>query len=151
MSNHRAASVPVNDAQVSALRAFLLHDADAAAPLAHQLGEGGMPGYMRLAEAALSVAAGRRFAPRFSSADLVSFVASVRVSRIADGEEYDLDPVVAEEVLRRALGQNGKRELELELWLRTIIALLDAFADSELPNETDVDALLVEARKLADL
>src|SRR5487761_844881 len=97
--------MPVTDAQVAALRAFLVLDAEETAPLTYQLGEDGMPGYLNLAETALSIAAGRRFSPRYTSADLARYVASVRVSRIPDGDEYDFDPAVGETVLRCALGQ----------------------------------------------
>jgi hypothetical protein len=141
---------PVTDAQLTALRAFLVHDVDEVTPLAYQLGEEGMTGYVRLAEAALSVAARRWFAPRYTSADLVRFVASVRVSRLADGDGFDFDPAVGEDVLRYSLGQNATRALELESRLRAVIALLDAFAEIEVSGEADLDGLLAEARNLAD-
>ncbi len=66
----------VTDAQVAALRAFLLQEPDVAVHLAAGLGETGMPGYLHLAEAALSVA-GQRFSPQFTRADLVRYVALV--------------------------------------------------------------------------
>jgi hypothetical protein len=78
------------------------------------------------------------------------FVASVRVARIADGEEYDLDPVATEDVLRSVLGQQGAQVVSGESRLRTVMALLDALAESELSTEADVDGLLAEARELAD-
>ena len=83
----------VSDGQVAALRAFLIHDPDNTVPLTAQLGDEGIPGYQSLADAALSVAAGQRFTSRFTSADLVRYVASVRVSRMVDGDEYDFDHV----------------------------------------------------------
>jgi hypothetical protein len=137
-------------AQVTALRAFLVHDVDEMTPLAYQLGEAGMMGYVRLAEAALSVCARRRFAPRFTNADLVKFVAAVRIARLADGDEFDFDPAIGEQVLRYSLGQTVTQILELEPRLRAIIALLDALAESELSSEADLDALLGDARELAD-
>jgi hypothetical protein len=140
----------LTNAQVAALRAFLNHDADSITPLAYQLGEEGMQGYVRLAEAALSIAARRRFSPRFTSADLVQYVASTRVSRLADGDFYDFDPVVGEEVLRLSLGQHARRTLEAEPRLRAVLALLGALAESELTSESDVDDVLIEARELAD-
>jgi len=63
--------MPVSDAQVAALRAFLNHDPDTTVHLTARLGDDGIPGYWYLAEAALSIAAGRRFSPRFTRADLV--------------------------------------------------------------------------------
>ena len=140
----------ITDPQVAALRAFLVHDTDDIAALAYQLGEDGMMGYVRLAEAALSVAAKKRFAPQFTNADLVKYVASVRASRLADGDEFDFDPVVGEDVLRYSLGQNVTHPLELEPRLRAIIALLDGLAETELSSEADVDELLTDARRIAD-
>ena len=136
--------------QTAALRAFLVHDVDEMAPLANQLGEAGMTGYVRLAEAALSVTARKRFAPRFTNADLVRFVAAVRIARLTDGDEFDFDPVIGEYVLRYSLGQTVTQRLDLESRLRAIIALLDALAESELTDEADLDGLLAEARMLAD-
>jgi len=132
------------------LRAFLVHDVDETAPLTHQLGEAGMLGYVRLFEAALSVTARKRFAPRFTNADLVKFVAAVRVARLTDGGEFDFDPAIGEYVLRYSLGQTVTQRLDLESRLRAIIVLLDALAESELAGEPDLDGLLAEARMLAD-
>jgi hypothetical protein len=140
----------VTDAQVGALHAFLMHDPGATMDLTAQLGDAGVHGYLYLTHAALSVVAARRFSPRFTSADLVRYIASVRVSRIADGTEYDLDPVAAEKVLRYSLGSPGVSLPDFEARLRIIVALLEALAESELSGEAEVDALLVEARELAD-
>jgi hypothetical protein len=109
-----------------------------------------MFGYLRLVEAALSVLARRRFAPRYTSAELVRYVASVRVSRRADGDEYDFNPVAGEAVLRYSLGQSIQDVPDLDERLRAIIALLDALAETELSSEADVGDLLAEARELAD-
>jgi hypothetical protein len=98
----------------------------------------------------LSVAAVRRFSPRFTSADLVRYVASVRVSRIADGDEYDFDPVAGENVLRYSLGQTIPRTPDPAGRFRAVIALLGALVESELSGEEDVDDLLANARELAD-
>jgi hypothetical protein len=140
----------VTDAQVGALRAFLIHDPDATMQLTAQLGDTGMGGYLSLTQAALSVVAVRRFSPRFTSADLVRYIASVRVSRIAGGTEYDLDPVAAEKVLRYSLGSPDVSLPDFEARLRIVVALLEALAESELSSEVEVDALLVEAREMAD-
>jgi hypothetical protein len=141
--------VQITDAQVAALRAFLVHDNDATQLLTYQLGDDGMLGYQSLADAALSIAAERRFAPRFTSADIARYVASVRVSRIADGEAYDFDPTVAENVLRYSLGQQIPRTPDPNERFRAVIALLDALAETELSSEADLDELLAEARQLA--
>ena len=140
---------PVTDEQVAALRAFLMRDARTMMALTAALGDEGMAGYQRLADAALSVAAVRRFAPRFTSSDIVQYVASVRTSRIADGIEYDFDPVAAENVLRYSLGQAAPRTPDPEERFRAVISLLEALTESEQSTETDVDAFLAQARELA--
>jgi hypothetical protein len=142
--------MPITDTQVAALRAFLVRDTEETVPLAYQLGDEAMQGYVLLSDAALSVAAGRRFSPTFTSADLVRYVASVRSSRLADGDQYDFDPIVGETVLRHSLGQTVTQTLELEPRLRAVITLLDALAETELSSEADLDDLLAEARQLAD-
>jgi hypothetical protein len=142
--------MPVTDAQVAALRAFLVLDTDEMAPLAYQLGDRGKPGYIRLTKAALALLAGRRFAPRFSGADLVNYVAEVRTARVADGDEIDFDPVVGEDVLRFSLGQKPMHRMDLEPQLKATIALLDGLVERELSSEAEVDDMLTEARDLAD-
>jgi hypothetical protein len=143
-------AMTVTDEQVAALRAFLIHDVQTTTRLTSALGDQGAIGYQRLAYAALSVAAVRRFSPSFTSADLVRYVASVRMSRIADGKEYDFDPADAENILRYSLGEPISRTLDAAKRFRAIIALLDALAESELSSEEDVDDLLARARELAD-
>lgn len=142
--------MPVSTAEVAAVRALLLRDAENTVPLTAQLGDEGMLGYQYLLDAALSVAAGRRFPTSFTSADLVRYVAHVRGSRIADGDEYDFDPVIGENVLRSSLGQNVPGTADPETRFPAVIALLDALTESELSSEADVDDLLAEARKLAE-
>lgn len=140
----------ITDAQVAALRAFLLRDSDAMTLHTIALGNEGTVGYQRLMEAALSVAAVRRFAPQFTSADIVRFVASVRASRIADGNEYDFDAIAAENVLRYSLGQNVTRTPNPADRFRAVIALLGELADIDLSGEAGVDSLITQSRALAD-
>jgi hypothetical protein len=142
--------MPVTEAQTAALRAFLAGDDDGMTSLAYQLGEKGMLGYLQLAEAALSVAAGKRFGPLFTSGDLVRYVAGARIARLADGDAFDFDPVVGEDVLRDSLGQSVPRPADPGERFRAVVALLDALAGSELHSATDVDELLAQARALAD-
>jgi hypothetical protein len=143
--------MPVTDAHVAALRAFLVMDRAALVPLTVQLGDQGMDDYLYLTEAALSVLAVRRFSLRFTRSEIIRYVASVRASRISGGPEYDLDPVATEGVLRYYLGQadapvspDPKRRVPI------VLALLDALVDSELPNDRETEAILTEARALAD-
>jgi hypothetical protein len=136
----------VTDAQTAALRAFLTHDPTGMTQLAAELGNAGMPGYQSLADAALSVAARRHFAPRYTGADLIRYVASVRTARLNDGDDYDFDPVAGELVLRQALGHDGGPSPDPVERFRAVLALLDALAE----NEQDTDELITEARVLLD-
>lgn len=140
----------IADAQVAALRAFLQRDTDAMTLHTIALGNEGTVSYQRLTEAALSVAAVRRFAPQFTSADIVRFVASVRASRIADGNEYDFNVIAAENILRYSLGQNVTRTPDPVERFRAVIALLSELADTDLSSEADLDNLLTQSRALAD-
>jgi hypothetical protein len=140
----------VTEAQTAALRAFLAGDGEGMTLLAYQLGERGMPGFLQLAEAALSVAAGKRFGPVFTSSDLVKYVAGARIARMADADDLDFDPVAGEDMLRASLGQSVPRPADPGERFRAVVALLDALAGSELHSATDVDELLAQARALAD-
>jgi hypothetical protein len=140
----------VTDMQAAALRAFLVHDSEEAATLTRRLGDTDSPGYEYLTLAALSAAAKRRFHAGFTRADLVRCIAALRLHRLADGEEYDLDPVIGENVLQSVLGQSVRPVGVPEERFRAVIALLDTLTETGLPIEADVDGLLTEARELAD-
>jgi hypothetical protein len=140
--------VPVTDTQVATLRTSLTHDAETMMRHAAELSDAGMDSYLYLAEAALALAARRRFAPEYTDADLIKFVASVRVSRLADGDEYDFDPTAGEAVLRSALGRNVQKVPSTVERFRAVTALLDALAGDF--NTADVDRALTGARKIAD-
>jgi hypothetical protein len=109
-----------------------------------------MPGYQGLADAALPMAALRRFAPKYTSADLVRYVASVRLRRDQDGTEFDIDPDTAENVLGYALGQHLARTPDPGDRFRAVIALLGALTESEVSSGADLDSLLRDARRLAE-
>lgn len=140
----------VAEAQVAALRAFLTLDSDESAILVSRLGEEGVAGYLQLAEAALSVAAVQQF-PHFSSADLVRFVATVRSTRITGGDEYDLDPALAESVLAYSLGRVDVRLPSPEQRVHVMFALLVSLTQERSAHDSWIDDLLWKARQLADL
>jgi hypothetical protein len=139
--------LPVPDSQVAALRSFLLHDADGAMRVLAAQAESGTTGFQYLAEAALVTVARRRFAPTYTSADLIGFVASARLSRLADGEEFDLDPVIGESVLRYSLGQNVPRTGSADERFHAVVALLSAMTDGD--DQARIEAVLDESRELA--
>ena len=134
----------------AALRAFLVHDAGETTRLTRQLGADAMRDYQYLANAALSLIAGWRFRQGYSDADVVRCVAAIRLARTADGDGSSLQPAVAENVLRHALGQDVPDTTDHVERFRAVIALLDALAEGALPGEEDVDHLLTQARTLAD-
>jgi hypothetical protein len=134
----------------AALRAFLVHDTAETTRLTRQLGAEGMHDYQYLAYAALSLIAGWRFRQGYSDADVVRCVAAIRLARTADGGEPGLQPAIAENVLRYALGQQVPDPQDHVERFRAAIALLDALSDGVLPGEQDVDRLLTQARALAD-
>jgi hypothetical protein len=134
----------------AALRAFLVHDAAETTRLTRQLGGEAMRDYQYLAYAALSLIAGWRFRQGYSDADVVRCVAAIRLARTADGGESGLQPAIAEDVLRYALGQDVPATADHVERFRAAIALLDALSEGALPGEEDVDHLLTQARALAD-
>lgn len=133
----------------AALRAFLVHDTAETTRLTRQLGAEGIRDYQYLAYAALSLIAGWRFRQGYSDADIVRRVAAIRLVRIAGGGEPGLQPAVAENVLRHALGQEVPDPADHVERFRAAIVLLDALSDGALPGEEDVDHLLMQARALA--
>ncbi len=108
-----------------------------------------MRDYQHLAYAALAVIAEWRFRTGYSDADVVRCVAAIRLARTADGGESGLQPAVAENVLRHALGQDTPDTTDHVERFRAAIALLDALAEGALPDEENVDHLLTQARQLA--
>jgi hypothetical protein len=140
--------MPISDAQVAALRAFLVLDTETTVPLAYQLGDEGLTGYQHLANAALSLLACQCF-PRYADETIIRYVASVRAKRIADGDTYDFNPAVGENVIRFSLGKEVPSQ-HAEERLRAVVALLDDLSGSELSSTEDVEMLLRDARVLAD-
>ena len=139
--------MPVPDSQVAALRSFLLHDADGAMRVLAAQAESSTVGFQYLAEAALVTIARQRFAPTYTSADLIRFVASARLSRLADGEEFDFHPVIGESVLRYSLGQNVPRTGNAEERFQAVLVLLGAMTDGD--DQARIEAVLDESRELA--
>jgi small ligand-binding sensory domain FIST len=142
--------MPVTDVQVAALRAFLIQDVAIAARLARDLGNDQDPGYVYLALAALSVVARQHFHPTFTDADLIRYVAKVRLDRVGDSDEYDFDPAAGENVLRYALGHDIRQGADPRDQFRIVIALLDALTGDGQADQAEVGMLLAQARMVAD-
>ncbi|MGC4954997.1 hypothetical protein ACLQ2P_17410 [Actinomadura citrea] len=96
-------AVRIGEANILALRSFLLEGPEAWVPLQDemQVDDETAAGYMSLLFCAFEVAVRRKFAPTYIVGQLVRFVADVR---IAAGEDANLiNPLVAEDMVRRAV------------------------------------------------
>lgn len=105
-------------------------------------------GYTALVAGAFCEAAERRFGTDFQLADVITFVGDVRArsERLA----RELDPDVAERVIRAALGDGSVRDLsDAALGGAQLVLLAGLIADEQL-DDAGLDAFLVDARKLAD-
>ncbi len=140
--------VAVSDTQAAALRASLMLNADEAQGLRVRLTRAGeLAGFSELLYAAFALAVRRRFAPTWTRAEIVRYVGSIRTTASSGA---DLDPLAAETLIRRALGDDMPlaEDTEREAAAQAIL-LLCIVADLEL-NVRDIDLLVAEARKLAD-
>ena len=138
----------VTDDQVSVLRGYLTLQMELAR-IACQPGGTTATGLEVLAHAALSVAAQRKF-PRYTNADVIGYIAAIRSARSQDGTGDDIDPLAAETLLRRALGQDIPVPDDVRTRIRTTFTLLALLASDLHLDPAGVEALLAEARSLAD-
>jgi hypothetical protein len=140
----------VSDQQTAAVRALISGDEHDFVPLTAQLTDADMYPYQLLLEAALTLAAIRRFRSGFTESDLIRYVARLRAGTAERAEDMDLDPLAAEATLRRALGQPAAQVGDPWTRLRAVVALLTVlFSDLGLA-ESGVEGILAEARALAD-
>lgn len=144
-------TVTVTDEYVAALRAFLTGD-PAFGGLARRLeardGDAGGNVYAALLAMTFTVAARRRFAGGYTTADVIRFAASARTSPAGD---VTIDPRIAERVLRGALGDApAARGLDDHARALAITALLSAMLAEENMSGPELDVLLAQARPLAD-
>jgi hypothetical protein len=106
--------------------------------------------YSALTGMALFIAARRRFPDGYTSADVVRFVGQVR-ARFADSAN-GIDPRVTERTLRGALGDaTAVENLDKAAMATAVTALLYALLEDEDISGDRLDALLSEARLLADI
>ena len=146
----RETVMPISDAQVSALRAYLIRDADEAEKLNEQFRTSDdVDGFGELIWAAFVLAARRRFAPEWTVPDIVRYVAAVRARRAEHKDDFH--PRTAEILLRRALGEMVEADLtELARGHAQIFLLGELIADEGFDNFTDLDEFMAEARALGD-
>ena len=138
----------VSDQQVAALRAALALDAVRAREWrARLIGSGNLEGFSELVYAAFVLAVRRYFGVRWGRADVVRYVGSVR-ARGPAGD--DIDPVIAEALVMRALGADVALHASVEAKVEVQTILLGALvADLEL-DSANLTLFTAEARELAD-
>ncbi len=105
-------------------------------------------GFNVLIAASFYEAARRRFGLEWTVADVIRFVAEVRVG-IDDAAE-DVDPQAAERLTMAVLGRGSAEDMDEEAKARAQIALLIGLVEDEDLDEAGLDGFLAEARKLAD-
>jgi hypothetical protein len=134
--------------QVSALRTYLTLDPDTVEQNRHAIVDAGSTdGFSALLYAALQTATSRRFRPGWIRADIVRYVADIRTR---SSENIEIDPVAAETILRRALGEKIPSVADEAVKARTQALLLaELTADADL-DEIGLDAFVAQSRQLAD-
>jgi hypothetical protein len=141
--------MPVTDAQVAALRALLSDDMDRYKLLSGQLDRAqARSGYTALITGAFCEAVERRFGENVQAAEVITFVGQVRAS--SERVARDLDPDIAERVIRVVYGDGSVRDLDDAVVIGAQILLLGGLIADEQLDEAELDAFLAAARKLAD-
>jgi hypothetical protein len=139
----------ITDDQVAALRAYLAGDFETHQRLHGQLDPvAAQSGYTALIAGAFFEAVDRRFAQNDKEADVVEFVGSVR-SR-SDRLANELDPQIAERLIRHSLGHGSIADIDDETVVQTQIVLLAGLIADEDFSATDLDKFMTTARALGD-
>jgi hypothetical protein len=138
----------VTDEQVAAMRAYLVDDQQESERLIGHLEQSGrLDGFSALFGSAFFDAVNRRFAPTWTVAEVVRFVATVRAHHIEDPGL--LDPLDAERLIRTALGDGSVDDLDDETRSAQMI-LLPALIREEQPNLVALEDILTQARERAN-
>jgi hypothetical protein len=140
--------VPVTDEQVVTLRAFLIFDPVYERLTRELAGTGRWQGFSELVVSAFVTAARRRFAPAWTSAQLVRFTAQIRNGLRPHG--VDLDPLATEMLLRQALGDRATSNHDDTTHAQVMLYVLGELIAGEHLDRAGLDAFLAEARAQAD-
>ncbi|MBO0803006.1 MAG: hypothetical protein J2P25_08025 [Nocardiopsaceae bacterium] len=135
---------------MTAVRALLMADDDLGASAISRLGDADMQAYDALLQAVLAVAAGQRFADGYTEGDVIRYVARVRAGTDVRTEDMDLDPKTGEAMLGHALGKPAPHDPGPQIRLRASLALLTVILGDLKLSEPALDALLTDARTIAD-
>jgi hypothetical protein len=138
----------VTDDHVATLRAYLTDDWQEYDRLTKRLDEtSSWFGYSALFGSAFFNAVNRRFAPTWTVAEVIRFVATVRAHHLEDPDQ--LHPRDAERLIRIALGDGSIDELDDDIRSAQMI-LLAALIREEQPNRLALDDILTQARRRAN-
>jgi hypothetical protein len=145
----------VNDLHAEFLRAHLADEEEAIRRANERLnGPGGMGGLAVLTQAALAIAARRKFTAEGAKAGVSGYVA--RINAVLSQEPESLGPLAAlfdaraaESELRGALGESVSPWPDVQARGCAQLLLLDALVQDLELDEAAVDELLSEARALA--
>jgi hypothetical protein len=141
--------MPVTDEQVATLRAHLAGDAEEYQRLWGRLDrDAAKTGYMALLAAAFFEAVDRRFAKDGTVADVVEFVGDLR-ARLGENAD-EVDPTVAERLIRDALGDETTADLDEDTIVATKVILLTALISDEQLDEARMDEFMATSRALGD-
>jgi hypothetical protein len=141
--------MPVTDEQVATLRAHLAGDAEEYQRLWKRLDrDAAKVGYMALLAAAFFEAVDRRFAKDGTVADVIEFVAGVR-ARLGDNAD-EIDPGVAERLIRDALGDGTTEGLDEGTIVATKVMLLTALISDMQLDGLRLDEFMATSRELGD-
>jgi hypothetical protein len=141
--------VPVSDLEMAVLRGATAGDAETARrAFSEQLAQSGdASGLAMLAYAALVIAARRTFAPQYTRADLIGYVARLRAGSTEPGL---MDPRTAEDELRGALGEQVSATHEIGAIAAARLFLLLALIETLELDDEAIEDLVAEARYGAD-
>lgn len=141
--------MPLQDGQMVWLRAYLAGEMELAARAdALLIGSTARAGLGALVRAAFIFATRQRFSPMWTTAELIQFVAQVR--QVLAGHPNVIDPLVAEQQLRRALGDQTVDSTDAEAKARAQLILLDALVTSMDLDQAAILDLLSQARDVAN-
>jgi hypothetical protein len=140
----------VTDLEMVMLRAQILGEDEAAQrAFQEQLAlSGDVSGLAVLVYAAFMIAARRKFAPEWTRSEVIRYVARVRA--LLSEQPGLLDPVVAEDELRNALGEEVTVTHEVGAVAAARLCLLHALVASLDLDDPAVGNLLGQARDVAD-
>jgi hypothetical protein len=137
----------VGDSQVAALRALLIGNFAEHTRLTRLLDDDGMRDYVMLVSAAFLDAVDRRFAGADLPASVTDFVGQVRSRN--DTAADSIDPVIAERVILRALGQGSLSDVSGRQIRQAQNLLLPLLVHDERLDNAGIDEILASARALA--